>query len=859
MLIIYVKLGIYPFGGSMIVKSDLYQQILPFLEEMKDRIVNRRSLFYSWEGGLGKPYLPQMAYYSISPVNLLIFLFPKEYMTEAAALIILIKVALSASTFNLFLKNAFNKNDIFTCVFSLFYAFMAFVTCYYIIIMWLDAIILLPLVVLGIENIIKKDKHLLYCISLSLVIILNFYMALLVCIFSVVYFIAQILSRYSLETDRHLLFQKILRFAVASLIAGGISMFISWPTLVALSNTAKGEGNILEFSLYSNIIQTPVNHFIGSTPVLFGDNSDLPNIYTGLLTVLMAVLYFFSDTVKRREKMISAIVLIVMLVGFSFSTLNYIIHGMYVPANFPHRYTFMYSFFILTLAYKAFINVNENYKLSTFIKISAILISIMLITQYAFVPILLHFSEYNDSFLVSRALSDEFIIVNILFLFAYSYITYKIRLKKSGKKLYACLCAVMIIEITVSSYTTIEYTNNRDRQAFLRHNINMEEVLDYINNTDDDFHRTELRRQITKNDAAYYHYKGFNQFSSITYANTQALMRQMGVTAQSSSYRHYDLTPLLNSIFNIKYIISKEGAVDREGLEFVKDTNGMYLYNNKYWLELGFMVDNAILGLDLNKENPFDPQNDFIRSATGIEQPVFIDIAISSYKSDNIQIRGDTEDNKYSYNVINPQDMSKIPTFTAIAPISQRQRVFIYVEAGNASRIQIKADGKVQDREINIRSLFDIGTVKDEQDIEITMLLDEKVSDNADKYKSHGNIRVYIASFDIDLYESIFNILSENTLDVYDYGDDYINGRINVTKENSILFTSIPFDKGWSLSVDGNKSEIVPIMADGLIGIPLDVGEHVIEMAYSPRGLVPGIILSFFSLAAVLIVFSMNK
>ena len=176
--------GVYPFGDQIVLKVDLYHQYGPFHEELRSRILNHQSLFYSWEGGLGKEFYTQLAYYTTSPLSFLILLFPQGNMPEALALFILLKIAFCGAFFAYYLKESFKRNDMSIVVFGVFYAFTAFVTGYYWNVMWLDSVALFPLIALGIEKLVKEDKHLFYSITLAIVIIVNFYIAFIICIFA---------------------------------------------------------------------------------------------------------------------------------------------------------------------------------------------------------------------------------------------------------------------------------------------------------------------------------------------------------------------------------------------------------------------------------------------------------------------------------------------------------------------------------------------------------------------------------------------------------------------------------------------------------------------------------------------------
>ena len=73
-----------------------------------------------------------------------------------------------------------------------------------------------------------------------------------------------------------------------------------------------------------------------------------------------------------------------------------------------------------------------------------------------------------------------------------------------------------------------------------------------------------------------------------------------------------------------------------------------------------------------------------------------------------------------------------------------------------------------------------------------------------------------------------------------------------------MLYTSIPYENGWELWVDGKKSEITPLINDSLIGARLPEGEHQIHLKYTTPGRNLGAAITMVSLM-LLIVIVMKK
>jgi len=910
----YIFLGYYPIGDGIILRIDMYHQYAPFHEELRNRLLNGGSFLYSWESGLGKNFISQFAYYTASPLSFLITLFPQENLPEAMALFVLLKVAFSASFFAFYLKKKFGRNDITIVIFSLMYSSMAFITSFYWNVMWLDAVALFPLVALGIELLVKEKKHKMYCLSLALTIIINFYIAFIVCVFAALYFLVVLFSNYSWKEDRGVIINRFFNFAVLSVIAGGISMILTIPTAISLSHTQASDSSFPSFKIYDNVYQLFTNHFAGARPIVLARNEDLPNLYSGLLTIMLMPVYYLNRNIKFKEKVLYSAFLGFMLLCSCVNVLDFLIHGMHFPSNLPHRFTFIYSFAIISMAYKAFLNIHSiNFKkVYVFLAVFA---GIVAFTEYVIEPL-------NEN--VERVLTDYDILINVVVGAVYILFLLQIfRKKKKDVSPIAGLAVIVFAECIFSTVSGISYTGKTDRDKYVKYIPGVERTIDYLNERDNGaFNRMEMRRFIAINEGSLYHFKGYSLFSSLAYGNTSQLMNDLGIAATSNSYRFYDPTPLIDSMFNIKYIINRDkplddtfykrledisaatdkqleivekvkkaigsdditkvselGKEEKEAIEKmagceindiygVSKKNGdyIYVYENPYVLPLGFFVNSFIKDWNTDQDNPFEVQNDFIFSATSIKDKILNDIPISSFDYQNLELTNEEDDdssprNKFGirnfnkYSITKPHDLSSKPKMIAEIDVDREKRVFLYVDAGNAKRAVYTITGKDgsqidnQDRELSTgRSLIDLGIVPEGANIKLELELTRK-GEYEKTYRTTGNVSIYAASFENSTFEKAYNELSKNPMVISEYGDDFINASIN-TDSDGFLYTSIPYDDGWTVKVDGQEVETIPFGSDGLLGIDISKGSHSIEFSYYPVGFNLGIAITAVSLIA---------
>lgn len=850
MCITYILRHVYPFGDQIVLKVDLYHQYAPFHEELRSRIINGQSLMYSWEGGLGKEFVTQMAYYTASPISFLILLFPQKLLPEALAFFILIKTCFSASFFTYYLKEHFKKNDLSILIFGLLYAFTAFMTGYYWNVMWLDSVALFPIVALGVERLIHENKHILYYVAITLTMIVNFYMAVLVCVFTAAYFMVVLFANYEWKRNSKVMISRMIKFAIVSIVAALTAMFILAPVAIALGQTATSDTNFPKFEIYQNVYQLITNHFIGARPVVLARNEDLPNVYSGVITMMLIPLYFFNTKINKREKWLMSALLIFMLLCACIKPLDFIIHGMHFPSNLPHRYTFIYSFIMLYIAYKGFINI-KSCKFE-FVVYAAILYTVViLVTEYIMVPAILD---------IDRVLTDSDIIINIVAMIGYAFIIYAY--SKSKPEMIGGLLGVIFVcvfaECMFSSEQGLDRTT--DREAYVKYIDGADDAVNYMNEKENgQFYRTEFRRFTSINDAALYHYRGFSQFSSLAPGGISDFIGNIGIAATGNSYRYYDPTPLVDAMFDLKYVMNKDGEINKERYVFEQQFNNVWIYRNDRVLPLGFMVNSDVKNWKTEDSQPFDVQNNFVKQAAGVNKDMFTLIKADSVNKTYMDVTEQIDDNSFKYSLTEPANLSLEPTVTATFTSDKDQYLYVYVDAGNTKRVKYRTNTANEDRELSAgKSMFDIGQVSAGETITVEFSLTNK-GEFEKTYRKNGTVKIYAASYNDSVFQEAYDKLNQNTYNITSFEDTHIEGTVNAP-EDGVMFTSIPYVDGWQVTVDGKSVDKVSIGENGVIGVDVPAGEHTVVLQFKSKGLIPSVIVSFIGLIlAVLYTLVDNK
>ena len=124
-----------------------------------------------------------------------------------------------------------------------------------------------------------------------------------------------------------------------------------------------------------------------------------------------------------------------------------------------------------------------------------------------------------------------------------------------------------------------------------------------------------------------------------------------------------------------------------------------------------------------------------------------------------------------------------------------------------------------------------------------------------------GYLYIYGVTLDKESFETGYNQLKKDSLNVTKFEETVIEGTVNAS-DDGILYTSINYDKGWSVYIDGEKvseDKIYDIGNGALLGVEIAKGEHTIKLKYTPQGLVEGCVISVVALLMLLIICKIIK
>jgi len=843
--------GCYPFGDRTILTVDLYHQYCPFLVAFRDKVLSGESLFYSWNDGLGQEYYAAYANYAASPLNIFSLFFTAKTMPVFIEFVTCFRAGLASLFMLLFLSSNDNRRiDNITVVFSSSYALCGWFISFFWNIMWCDAVVLLPLIALGLKRLLADRKVGLYIVTLAIAIASNYYAGYFICLFMVIFAPAYYFCLFSGEKPKgdpgRLCFKTFIgaafRFAFSSILAAGASAALTIPTYLILKNcSATGDQLKVDYGLQNDLFD-----FFGRLMVAANPNirDGMANVYSGIVIVLLLPLFFLLPKrtgIKLKHKIVFGVLLAVMYLSLTNRTLNFIWHGMHFPNQIPYRESFIMSFLLVFIG---FLTIRRIRSLGVKYVTGAVLSSAAFLILYE------KFGSGNEGYLQ--------IGVTLLFLIiqgAALHTVSNINVKKSEFFLETLLTVTMMVEMFAASLITIGLVCKHEGfTSYAPYGRNHEEVHAYVEQAEGseghmNFERSELYPNNICDLQSLYNVKGLSIFSSTARESFVKYMRNFGFHNNNiNGLRNAGLTRVTATLLNVRNLVEIDKTQAVPAL-FEQEYQGKVIssWANKDALSVGFMTDPAVIDYAPDYDNDlnvFSKTNDWVKSM-GAEDDVYKPVTLIAGDTSGLMTvdressamafttSSNVQNNEYSFNV-------------TVKDADIGSDIYLYANSKKGGNVTIKCGDKTRKFEIRSFQIITCG-VFDGTPIEVYVKYSESPS---------SNITLYGYQLDRAGYDRMLEKFSDEQLFVTDYDTTSLSGHIDV-KEDGLLFLSIPYAEGWSAVVDGENAEITPIQ-DALMGIRLKAGSHDISLKYTPAGFKAGLIISIVSVISIALIISVS-
>ena len=785
---------VYPFGDQCILRTDMYHQYAPFFSELRDKLRSGESLNFTWDLGLGVNFVAIIAYYLASPLNLLVAFVSEDHVIEFMTVLIVVKAGLAGASMAYYLKANSPENGAGAYLFSLFYGLSGYICAYYWNLMWLDAVLVFPIIVLGAERLIKGRSGILYGVALGFSIFSNYYISILICIFLVFYFFLYSLA--VLGTDIRQFFKAGARFAAWSLLAAGLASVMLLPEIYAFTLTASSSNEFPKvYTDYFSLLSELARHL----PMVETEQGldHWPNIYCGTGVLFLAVLYASNRRIPLREKAAYIAMAFFMLAGFAINVLNFIWHGMHYPNSLPARQSFIYIFLILFICFRAWENIGCMTK-REIVRAFAVSMILILFWQDTAEDDAFPFGSFYMALVLTAAYA----------LFMHMFRSGRTRRKIIG----AAVFMTALIELSANTaYTSITTTS---RKAYTDDNADIRILTAEAEGRADGFYRMERSQRKSKDDGAWLNFPSASIFSSMANADCSDFFRKLGCEASTNAYSITGSTPLVDMLLGINYELNTDAYQETGVSRIISASGHTNLYEKTYALSPGFVMPQKMASeWMIDSDDPALVQNSLC-DALKTEQ-----ILIPVYNG------GSSVDGECA------------------VTISETGLYYAYEENFEAGDITVSRPAKKKTYTNLDRSYFmELG--KCERGELITFTAENKDYDPG----------IILYMLNENALKSIYEALSPGELKISAFGDDYIRGSVTVdtdalgySSDRASMLMTTPYDEGWRVYVDGEETEIYKGLGT-FISFYVSSGVHDIELRYFPKGLKAGAAISLMSL-----------
>ena len=915
MLAVYVCMEKHPFGNNSVLTLDMQAQYVYYFEALRRLLTEGGSWLYSWERTLGGEFMGIVAYYAASPFNLILVLFPKSMIPDAIMFIQLTKIGAMGVTFAYYLRKTRNTSDMISVTFGVMYALSAYAVVHLCNIMWLDAMVFLPLLILGVESMIRERKFILYTVSLVLIFCTNYYIGYMCAIFTFVYYLyyfflvrGELAQNEKAKSGPFLKrlfcsngFETLVRFGVFTVLALMISAFV---LLCAIYSLSFGKTDFSNPNFAPTMNFDFLDLFVKMLPGAFDTvhPDGLPMIYCGVLALIAIPLFYMSPAISKKKKALSAVVLGFLVLSFMVNTVDLVWHGFSAPNWLEFRNSFLAIFFLLVLACDGV----RTLKKIPVGKVTAVGVAlcalIMIVQKFGYT-----FQQGPDVKVLDDA---KCILFSVALVIIYAVILYFMKQPKWEALASFALAAIVCVEMFLGSLMnvvdleedvgSIRYSNwlsdsgkTEYASGYVGSVKRLEQIVNKIQEMDTSFYRMEstvYRKKGGVNEPMAVGMKGISHSTSTLNESVIKLLKKLGYASESHWSKYIGGTPVSDALLGIKYVVTKDNQIDPniyseaasadEYYEYIPNTTKIYAMQNTKALSLAYGVSTRVLEIrDFLKEPKYfsaiELQNDLIntmlsevmvtpnvwRGIYTAPEPEGCKMGRFTNNHPVLNEKGEEETVQNRYYCFEDADNEGTVRFDFEAKqdgdIYMHIPGCLFLDSMNMCKIYVN-DVKL-DPNVNAADYFtnetwtavNIGYFENGEKITV------RLEFSGGKLYLSDESPYYFYYIDYARLNTAFEKFFDSSMYIEEYGNDYVKGVIDLPVGQELIFTTIPYDEGWKVYIDGEEVEGVMVL-DSLLAVPSTAGFHEIEFVYRPDCAVYGGLISVIGIVlfALLIVWS---
>ena len=842
MLVFMIVASVAPFGSNSFTMIDSMHQYVPFFSVYQDKLRHFGNLTYTWNVGGGQNFQSLLLYYMASPLNLIIIFFTRRGIIAAMSILVAVKIIFSAGAFSFYLSRRRNKtsNSLVISGFGVAFALNNYMAGYFWNLMWLDCIMVFPLIILGFERLMAKRDFRLYTVALFYSLYCNYYISFIICVFLILWFFASRHGDVKKDGAVKAYFKGLipdgLRFAGASLLAAGMACFSLLVAYLAITKTASAKLALPKFEAYGSFMEILKTQFMLTKPITNQTFDGGVNLYCGSFALVLFFLYLISDKIEITEKIRKCLLLAFLYISFNNKLLNYIWHGFHDQFGIPNRFSFLFIFTLLLVGYEAVTRMKKLHMLQ--VAVSGILTLVMLCLAYYFTGM----SSYAPKAVV--------LIVSFLMIIGYTLVLIvRVYLSDRYKTTTIVLGVMMMLEMIVNAGIGMGMNGVADGEHHLKYTygtrLAKEEVDKAAESKGYKFYREDMVETVMLDECTYNNMRSLATFCSTVRGDMVTAMGGLGFYTGANEYLYNGATPMTDDILGVRYIYTRDTSYypEAERLPLVYDGDGVRVYENEDALPIAYAVSRGLYGWESRGPQVADNLNRFawLSSETG---NIFNSVKPAYTLSGSGCTVGISSSNEelVTYEVTDSGSMVIYVDFD----IETAGRYFINIRGNSMDKIAVYINDALKSDKRSHIQMLDLGYREAGDHVSLELKFNSSVS-------KEGSVTLYLSTLDEERLKELNSKLSNNGMTVTEFKDGYVEGNINLV-DGQILMTTIPYDEGWIVKDNGKKIE-TKMVGGAFLGVDPGPGEHNLTFKFVPQGMKIGIVVSIISWAIFFILY----
>ena len=835
-LAIFLLFTITPFGNRTWLTIDLGQQYVDFFSYYQDTLLHHpEQFFYSFSKSIGGEMVSLWAYYLLSPFNLLFLLIPRSAIAMGVSLLIFLKLVSCTVSFAVLLDVKFKQRNWTTLLFALSYGFMSYLSANQFNVMWLDALIGIPLIILGVDALLQKRNPLYYVFPLSLTILSNYYTGYMICLFLGLYFpYAYLMANDSFSWKSFI--KQFGSFIFYSLLAVGLIMFILLPTFYSLLGS-KGTATTIAWSLKSeyNPLLMASKLFIGSFD-FHEMQKGYPNIFVGSLAMFSFLCYFKEKKIALSQRLYALFIAIVLLISFNIEMFDKLWHAGQLPNWYSYRFSFLFSFWMVFLGYqwtlkKTAVGIHETFVY--FFLVLAASIGFILFPQ-----------DYLQGWQIALGFGLSMGILYGLILIG--------RGKRTHQKF---LISFVVIELLLNSIITLSRLGYVMNAEFTAYQSSLENWSTVLLPAENEFYRSEKTMLRSKNDSLQVPTYGVSHFSSTFEKETEKFFDAIGVRQGTAYVNYSNGTLLTDALLGIKntFIETTDATYnerwerkDLEDLPTIASFDEGHIVTNPNALSIAYPMKAILKSMKVPTNHPITMQNQLANALSGTTSPKNIFSRVS-YETTFENIIG----SPVVYQRIQLEDNTQVGTISLIFTPETDDPIYLEM-AGTMGEedLEMTLNGEPYDfYPVQSKPVL-LSVAKNQKGQPQTLRI--TVKDDGFEFS-----KLNLFSLNTSLLNERLEQTKAQELKLETFSATHFAGTMDVFEDSTVL-TTIPYSTGWKVWVDGQEVETYKIL-DSLLGFTISKGTHRIEYRYTTPFLLEGSLVSIASLLLLIFILYRRK